>query len=76
MSGAGRDHPQRVTGDVGLGAGWEMGLGALDRFLAGTLPDGRAPDWIANATPEDLLAAGLMAQQISDAWTAVIAARR
>jgi uncharacterized protein YndB with AHSA1/START domain len=59
----------------GLGSGWEMGMTALADFLAGKLPEGRATDWVANASPEDLTAAGRLAGQISDAWTAVIAAR-
>ncbi len=56
----------------GLGAGWEMGLDALGRFLSGDLPDGAAKDWIAAASQEDLVAAGVRAQQISDAWAEVL----
>jgi uncharacterized protein YndB with AHSA1/START domain len=56
----------------GLGAGWEMGLTALDKYLAGKLPEGRAADWIASAAPEDLMAAAARSARISDAWTAVI----
>ncbi|MEV1288815.1 SRPBCC family protein [Micromonospora sp. NPDC049679] len=60
----------------GLGAGWEMGLTALGDYLAGKLPEGRAADWIASASPEDLMAAGQLSVRISDAWSAVIAARQ
>ncbi|MFD9704792.1 SRPBCC family protein [Lentzea sp. NPDC059081] len=56
----------------GLGAGWEMGLNALEKFLDGSLPDGAAQDWIATASHEDLVAAGVQAQQISDAWEEVL----
>ncbi|MEV6238055.1 SRPBCC family protein [Lentzea sp. NPDC051838] len=56
----------------GLGAGWEMGLNALEKFLSGLLPEGNAQDWIATASPEDLMAAGVQAQQISDAWKEVL----
>jgi uncharacterized protein YndB with AHSA1/START domain len=56
----------------GIGAGWEMGLTALGDYLAGKLPEGRAVDWVAQAGPEELMAAGRLAQQISDAWTEVI----
>lgn len=56
----------------GLGAGWEMGLGALEEFLTGDLPEGAAKDWVATASPEDLAAAGAQAQRISDAWTEVL----
>jgi hypothetical protein len=68
--------PQRLAGDVGLGAGWEMGLISLESFLAGTRPEGRAVDAMANASPEELAMFGEMATEISDAWTAVIAAER
>jgi uncharacterized protein YndB with AHSA1/START domain len=60
----------------GLGAGWEMGVTALGEFLAGQLPEGKATEWVANASPEDLTAAGELAERISDAWTAVIAAEQ
>ncbi|MEU0880341.1 SRPBCC family protein [Lentzea sp. NPDC005914] len=56
----------------GLGAGWEMGLIALEEFLTGALPEGNAKDWIASASQEDLMAAGMRAQQISDAWKEVL----
>jgi uncharacterized protein YndB with AHSA1/START domain len=56
----------------GLGAGWEMGLNALEEFLSGALPEGDAKDWIAAASQEDLMAAGVRAQQISDAWKEVL----
>ena len=56
----------------GLGAGWEMGMTALAAFLAGEMPEGKAVDSMANATPEDLMALGQLAQRISDAWTVVI----
>jgi hypothetical protein len=46
-----------------------MGLTALGDYLAGKLSDGPAKDWIAQASPEDLLKAGTQAAQISDAWT-------
>lgn len=59
----------------GLGAGWEMGLKSLGDFLAGKLPEGKALDWIANATQEELMAVGHLAAQISDAWAAIIAAK-
>jgi uncharacterized protein YndB with AHSA1/START domain len=59
----------------GLGAGWEMGLAALEKFLAGELPNGPAKDWIAAASPEELMAAGEQAQQISAEWTGVLALR-
>ncbi|MGH8873075.1 MAG: hypothetical protein ACRDWS_14015 [Acidimicrobiia bacterium] len=59
----------------GLGAGWEMGLKSLGDFLAGELPEGRALDWVANASPEDLIAVGELSARISEAWTEVIAAR-
>lgn len=60
----------------GLGAGWEMALHALGDLLAGKLPEGKASDWIANASPEELMAVGQLSARISDAWTAVIAANR
>jgi hypothetical protein len=60
----------------GLGSGWEMGMTALGDFLAGKLPEGRATDWVADASPDNLAAAGRLAGQISDAWTAVIAAKK
>ncbi|TWP52620.1 SRPBCC family protein [Lentzea tibetensis] len=56
----------------GLGAGWEMGLRALGKLLNGELPDGNAKDWIATASQEDLMAAGVEAIRISDVWTEVI----
>jgi uncharacterized protein YndB with AHSA1/START domain len=59
----------------GLGAGWEMGLTALGDYLAGKLPEGKAKDWIANATPEQMMEAAQLSTRISDAWAAVIAAR-
>lgn len=55
-----------------IGLTWEMGLHALEDFLAGNLPEGAAKDWVATASPEDLMAAGVRAQQISDAWTEVL----
>jgi len=60
----------------GLGAGWEMGLTALDDYLAGRLPEGSAADWIATATAEQMMAAGQLSSRISDAWAAVIAKQR
>jgi hypothetical protein len=53
-----------------------MGVTALGDFLAGKVPEGKATDWVANASPEDLTAAGELAERISDAWTAVIAAEQ
>ena len=60
----------------GLGAGWEMGMTALGAFLAGEMPEGRAVDSLANATPEQLMAIGQLAERVSEAWTAVINAER
>ncbi|MER5337124.1 SRPBCC family protein [Micromonospora sp. NPDC002717] len=67
--------PNAAPGAWGIGAGWEMSLVALDDYLAGTLPEGRAVDWIATAGPEDLAAASESAERISQAWTTVIAQR-
>jgi uncharacterized protein YndB with AHSA1/START domain len=68
--------PNAAPGVWGLGAGWEMGLVALGDYLAGTLPEGRAVDWIAKAGPEEMAAASGAADQISEAWTKVIAEHR
>jgi hypothetical protein len=57
----------------GLGSGWEMGLTALDHYLNGELPESKATDWIADATPEQLMEAGRLSARISEAWAAVIA---
>jgi len=59
----------------GLGSGWEMGLFALDQHLAGTLPEGTAKERIANATPERMMEMAMLSSGISEAWSAVIAAR-
>ncbi|HEV7976404.1 SRPBCC family protein [Amycolatopsis sp.] len=59
----------------GLGAGWEMGLTALGDYLGGRLREGTSAEWIANSTPEELMAAGQLAGRISDAWAAVITAK-
>jgi uncharacterized protein YndB with AHSA1/START domain len=64
------------AGDMwGLGAGWELGLVSLGRFLAGEGPEGRAIDAMAAASPEHLAEVGRLADEISEGWTAVIAAR-
>jgi uncharacterized protein YndB with AHSA1/START domain len=65
------------AGDMwGLGAGWELGIASLERFVAGEMPDGRAVDRMATASPDELAEFGRMATEISDAWIAVIAAAR
>ncbi|SES12342.1 Uncharacterized conserved protein YndB, AHSA1/START domain [Lentzea xinjiangensis] len=56
----------------GTGAGWELGLVALEKYLAGDLPEGRAVDWIAASAPEDLAAAQDLAEQIAREWVAVL----
>ena len=57
----------------GTGAGWELGLVALEKYLADELPEGRAVDWIAASPPEDLAAAHAMAEQIAAEWVKVLA---
>lgn len=49
----------------GTGVGWELGLIALEKYLADELPEGRAVDWIAASAPEDLAAAHKLAEQIA-----------
>lgn len=56
----------------GTGAGWELGLVALEKYLAGELPDGRAVDWIAASAQEDLAAAHELAEQIAAEWVKVV----
>lgn len=56
----------------GLGAGWELRLMALGDFLAGRMPEGRAEDMMANATPEQLATIGRQADEVSAAWQAII----
>jgi uncharacterized protein YndB with AHSA1/START domain len=63
------------VGDTwGLGAGWELGMVALERHLAGEGPDGRAIDAMAAASPEHLAEVNRLADEISKGWAAVIAA--
>lgn len=52
----------------GTGAGWELGLVALEKYLADELPEGRAVDWIAASPPEDLEAARQLAGEIAREW--------
>ncbi|ANZ35718.1 hypothetical protein BBK82_06135 [Lentzea guizhouensis] len=56
----------------GTGAGWELGLVALEKHLAGDLPEGRALDWIAASAPEDMAAAQALAEQIAAEWVEVL----
>ncbi|WP_045310224.1 SRPBCC family protein [Lentzea aerocolonigenes] len=56
----------------GTGAGWELGLIAMEKYLAGDLPEGRALDWIAASAPEDLAAAHQLAEQIAGEWAGVL----
>ena len=56
----------------GTGDGWELGLVALEKYLAGELPEGRALDWIAASTPEDLAAAHALAEQLAGEWVEVL----
>jgi uncharacterized protein YndB with AHSA1/START domain len=64
--------PNPAPGQWGLGSGWEMGLTALDAYLKGEMPEGRAVDAIAATSPEKLEELARLSQRISDAWTAVI----
>jgi uncharacterized protein YndB with AHSA1/START domain len=62
------------SGDTwGLGAAWELRLVALGRHLAGEGPKGRAIDAMAAASPEHLAEVRALADEISDAWAAVLA---
>jgi uncharacterized protein YndB with AHSA1/START domain len=64
------------VGDMwGLGAGWEMGLNSLERYLAGAVLEGRAIDHMRNATPEQLAEFVATATVISGEWEAVLARR-
>jgi uncharacterized protein YndB with AHSA1/START domain len=56
------------SGIWGLGAGWELGLIALDAFLRGELPD------IDPAAMEDLAEITQLADQVSRAWAVVLEA--
>lgn len=53
---------------MGLGAGWEMGLIALDGFLRGEFPD------VEPAALEDTPEIAALAERCSRAWAAVLAA--
>ena len=50
----------------------ELGLVALEKYLAGDLPEGRAVDWIAASAPEDLAAAHALAEQLAGEWVKVL----
>lgn len=56
----------------GTGVGWELGLVALEKYLAGELPEGRAVDWIAASAPEDLAEAHALAEQLAGEWVKVL----
>lgn len=66
--------PNASPDSWGLGAGWELGMTSLGDHLAGRLPDSRAVDRIGTAGPEELSAIGRLAEDISAAWTKVLAA--
>lgn len=56
----------------GTGVGWELGLVALEKFLAGELPDGPAAEWIAASSQADLAAVNELAERIGAEWVEVV----
>jgi uncharacterized protein YndB with AHSA1/START domain len=68
--------PSAVPEMWGVGVAWEMGLTALGDYLAGRLPEGKANEWIAKATPEELESVRQLSHKISGVWTDLIARDR